>query len=99
MVEELRDLLARGSEKLFQIGFYFTIYAENETKLKKAQTDIEAILGGKLILTKPSVFQMEHGWTCTLPYCLDELDFNRNMNTQALATSLLFHKSLLVFFI
>ena len=30
---------------------------------------------------------MEHGWTCTLPYCLDELDFNRNMNTQALATA------------
>ncbi len=91
--EELRDLLARGSEKLFQIGFYFTIYAENETKLKKAQTDIEAILGGKLILTKPSVFQMEHGWTCTLPYCLDELDFNRNMNTQALATSFPFSSS------
>ncbi|MBP9773819.1 MAG: DUF87 domain-containing protein [Candidatus Peribacteraceae bacterium] len=91
--EELRDLLARGSEKLFQIGFYFTIYAENEAKLKKAQTDIEAILGGKLILTKPSVFQMEHGWTCTLPYCLDELDFNRNMNTQALATSFPFSSS------
>jgi hypothetical protein len=88
--EELRDLLARGSEKLFQLGFYFTIYAENENKLKKAQTDVEAILGGKLVLTKPSVFQMEHGWNSTLPYCLDELDFNRNMNTQALATSFSF---------
>lgn len=91
--EELRDLLSRGSEKLFQMGFYFTLYAENEQKLKKAQTDVEAILGGKLILTKPSVFQMEHGWTSTLPYCLDELDFNRNMNTQALATSFPFSSS------
>lgn len=91
--EELRDLLARGSEKLFQLGFYFTIYAENENKLKKAQTDVEAILGGKLILTKPSAFQMEHGWNSTLPYCLDELDFSRNMNTQALATSFPFSSS------
>ena len=91
--EELRDLLARGSEKLFQLGFYFTIYAENESKLKKVQTDVEAILGGKLILTKPTSFQMEHGWNSCLPYCLDELDFNRNMNTQALATSFPFSSS------
>lgn len=91
--EELRDLLARGSEKLFQLGFYFTIYAENEQKLKKIQTDVEAILGGKLILTKPTAFQMEHGWTSCLPYCMDELDFNRNMNTQALSTSFPFSSS------
>lgn len=91
--EELRDLLARGSEKLFQLGFYFTIYAENEAKLKKVQTDVEAILGGKLILTKPSAFQMEHGWNSCLPYALDELDFNRNMNTQALSTSFPFSSS------
>lgn len=91
--EELRDLLARGSEKLFQLGFYFTIYAENEAKLKKVQTDVEAILGGKLILTKPTAFQMEHGWNSCLPYCMDELDFNRNMNTQALATSFPFSSS------
>ena len=91
--EELRDLLARGSEKLFQLGLYFTLYAENDTKLKKVQTDVESILGGKLILTKPAAFQMEHGWTSCLPYCLDELDFNRNMNTQALATSFPFSSS------
>lgn len=91
--EELRDLLARGAEKLFQLGFYFTIYAEDDQKLKKAQTDVEAVLGGKLILTKPAVFQMEHGWTSSLPYALDELAFNRNMNTQAIATSFPFSSS------
>lgn len=91
--EELRDLLARGSEKLFQLGLYFTLYAENDIKLKKIQTDVEAILGGKLILTKPATFQMEHGWTSCLPYALDELDFNRNMNTQAIATSFPFSSS------
>lgn len=85
--EELRDLLARGREKLFQFGLYFTVYAEDDEKLKKIQTDLESILGGRLILTKPAVFQMEHAWTSTLPFCLDEIDINRNMNTAPLATS------------
>lgn len=91
--EELRDLLARGQEKLFQFGMYLTIYAEDEEHLKKLQTDIESILGGRLILTKPSMFQMEHGWNSTLPLCLDELEINRNMNTSPLASSFPFSSS------
>lgn len=85
--EELRDILARGKEKLFQFGLYVTLYAEDEDKMKKIQTDIESILGGRLILTKPAVFQMEHAWVSSLPYCLDEIDINRNMNTAPIATS------------
>jgi conjugal transfer ATP-binding protein TraC len=85
--EELRDLLARGQEKLFQFGLYVTIYAEDKEALKKTQTDIESILGGKLVLTKPSWFQMDGGWMSTLPICLDKLEINRNMNTSPLATS------------
>jgi len=91
--EELRDLLARGQEKLFQFGMYVTIHADSEEEMKKLQTDIESILGGKLVLTKPSMFQMEHGWTSTLPLCLDELEINRNMNTSPLAASFPFSSS------
>ncbi|MBI2117404.1 ATP-binding protein [Candidatus Peregrinibacteria bacterium] len=91
--EELRDLLARGQEKLFQFGMYVTIYADSEEEMKKLQTDIESILGGKLVLTKPAMFQMEHGWTSTLPLCLDELEINRNMNTSPLAASFPFSSS------
>lgn len=85
--EELRDLLARGQEKLFQFGLYVTVYADDAQHLKKTQTDVESILGGRLILTKPAMFQMEHAWTSTLPLCMDEIDINRNMNTSPLATS------------
>lgn len=91
--EELRDLLARGQEKLFQFGMYITLYAEDEERLKKVQTDIESVLGGKLILTKPAMFQMEHAWTSTLPICLDEIEINRNMNTSPLAASFPFSSS------
>ncbi len=91
--EELRDLLARGQEKLYQFGLYISIYADDEDKLKKLQTDVESVLGGKLVLTKPALFQMEHGFTSTLPLCLDELEINRNMNTSPLATSFPFSSS------
>ncbi len=91
--EELRDLLARGQEKLFQFGMYVTIYAEDEERLKKVQTDVESVLGGKLVLTKPAMFQMEHAWTSTLPICLDEIEINRNMNTSPLAASFPFSSS------
>jgi conjugal transfer ATP-binding protein TraC len=91
--EELRDLLARGQEKLFQFGMYVTMYAEDEERLKKVQTDVESVLGGKLVLTKPAMFQMEHAWTSTLPICLDEIEINRNMNTSPLAASFPFSSS------
>lgn len=91
--EELRDLLARGQEKLFQFGMYLTIYAEDEERLKKVQTDVESVLGGKLILTKPAMFQMEHAWTSTLPLCIDEIEINRNMNTSPIAASFPFSSS------
>ncbi|HVW66835.1 MAG TPA: DUF87 domain-containing protein [Candidatus Peribacteraceae bacterium] len=91
--EELRDLLARGQEKLFQFGMYITLYGEDEEHLKKTQTDIESILGGKLVLTKPAMFQMEHAWNSTLPLCLDEIEINRNMNTSPLAASFPFSSS------
>jgi conjugal transfer ATP-binding protein TraC len=91
--EELRDLLARGAEKLFQFGMYITMYAEDEERLKKVQTDVESVLGGKLVLTKPAMFQMEHAWTSTLPICLDEIEINRNMNTSPLAASFPFSSS------
>ena len=91
--EELRDLLTRGREKLFQFGMYVTLYSDDEEKLKKLQTDIESLLGGKLVLTKPAVFQMEHAWTSTLPLCLDELEISRNMNTSPIATSFPFSSS------
>lgn len=91
--EELRDLLARGREKLYQFGMYISLYSSDEEKLKKLQIDVESIMSGKLVLTKPSVFQMEHGWISTLPFALDELEINRNMNTSPLATSFPFSSS------
>ena len=91
--EELRDLLTRGREKLFQLGLYVTIYSDDQEKLKKLQTDVESLLGGKLVITKTAYMQMEHGWISTLPFGIDELEINRNMNTSPAAACFPFSSS------
>ncbi|MCK5467782.1 MAG: DUF87 domain-containing protein [Cyclobacteriaceae bacterium] len=85
--EELRRNIQRGEEKFFQLGLYITIYAEDEDKLKKNQTKLESALGGKLILTKSTDLQMEHGFNSCIPLAMDELEVTRNMNTNPLSTT------------
>ncbi|MBU1446545.1 DUF87 domain-containing protein [Patescibacteria group bacterium] len=84
--EELRTQIQRGQEKFFQFGFYFTLYAEDQKKLQHIAKQLTSLLGGKLILTKRADFQAEHGFTSTLPLCLDELEVTLNMNTSPLST-------------
>lgn len=91
--EELRTQIQRGQEKFFQFGLYFTIYGEDDKKLEKISKQLESLLGGKLILTKKSELQMEHGFNSTLPLCLDELEVNRNMNTSPLSSTFPFSSS------
>lgn len=91
--EELRTQIQRGQEKLFQFGLYFTIYAEEEKKIAKVAKQLESILGGKLILTKKTELQTEHGFNSTLPLALDELEVARNMNTSPLSTTFPFSSS------
>jgi type IV secretory pathway VirB4 component len=85
--EDLRNRLQRGEEKFFQFALYFTIYSEDEDKIKKIATQLESILGGKLVLTKRADAQMEHAFNSCLPLCIDELEIMRNMNTNPLSTT------------
>lgn len=91
--EELRRNIQRGEEKFFQYALYFTIYSSDEEKLKKIQTKLESALGGKLVLTKATDLQMEHGFNSTIPLAMDELEVTRNMNTGPLSTTFPFTSS------
>lgn len=91
--EELRRNIQRGEEKFFQYALYFTIYSDSEEQIKKVQTRLESTLGGKLVLTKPTDIQMEHGLNSTLPLGMDELEVIRNMNTNPLSTTFPFTSS------
>ncbi len=91
--ERLRDQLARGQEKFFQFGLYFTIYADSPENIKKTQTTIQSILGGKLVLSKPADFQHQHGFETTLPLGIDNLEVYRSINTEPLSSSFPFTSS------
>jgi len=85
--EQLRTEIQRGQEKFFQFALYFTVYADDEAKLKKVAKQLESLLGGKLILTKRAQVRAEQAFTSCLPLCLDEVDEIRNMNTSPLSST------------
>ena len=91
--EQLRVDLQRGLERFFQLGVYFTIYADSAEELKKTTERIQTIFGGQLIMTRPADFQAERGFNSTLPQGTDELNITRNMNTSPLSTTFPFVSS------
>ncbi len=91
--EELRRNIQRGEERFYQFGLYFTIYGEDDDKIKKTQTKLETALGGKLILTKSADLQMEHAFNSCIPLAQDQLEISHNMNTNPLSTTFPFSSS------
>src|ERR1035437_9948931 len=51
-LEGLRDNLQQAQEKLFDVGLYITIYANNEEELNKFESEIKSILESRLIYVK-----------------------------------------------
>jgi conjugal transfer ATP-binding protein TraC len=92
-VESLRDVLQRGEVRLFQYGLYFTLYAQSAEELKTITDQVESSLGGMLIYTKQSVFQMEQGFTSTLPLMSDGLNVLRNLDTASMSSTFPFTSS------
>jgi type IV secretory pathway VirB4 component len=92
-IENLRDVLQRGEIRLFQYGLYFTIYATSIEELRTVVDQLESTLGGLLIFTKESVFQMEQGFTSTLPLMQDKLSVLRNLDTGSLSSTFPFVSS------
>jgi len=92
-IESLRDVLQRGEIRLFQYGLYFTVYATSIEELRTVVDQLESTLGGLLIFTKESVFQMEQGFTSTLPLMQDKLSVLRNLDTGSLSSTFPFVSS------
>ncbi len=92
-IEELRDRLTQGTERFFRMGLYFTVHAREKKELDDAVAKIESMLEGKLIYTKPAIYQMEQGFISTLPLAHDVLQVGTNMNTSPLSTAFPFVSS------
>lgn len=92
-IEELRDRLVQGTERFFQYSLYITIYGKTLDDLDDTLAQIEVLLEGRLVYAKPALFQMEQGFTSTLPLGRDELVVSTNMNSSPLSTSFPFVSS------
>ena len=86
-IEALRDVLQRGEVRLFQFGLYFTVYAKSTDELRTVVDQLESTLGGLLIYTKETMFQMEQGFDSTLPLMTDNINVLRNMDTGSLSST------------
>ncbi|MCF7906182.1 ATP-binding protein [Candidatus Gracilibacteria bacterium] len=91
--QSLRIDLQRGTEKFFQVGIYFTIYAETKEKLGKSTRQLETLLGGQLVMTRGADYRVERAFETTLPECTDMIEVVRNMNTSPLSTTFPFVSS------
>lgn len=85
-IERLRDELQQGQSKMFNVGLYITIYADNEEELDKVETEIKSVLDARLVYLKPALFQQGEGFISILPICQDELEVNYKLNSSPLST-------------
>lgn len=85
-LEDLRDKLQQSEEKLFDVGFYLSIYGDDEAQINKVENDIRGILDAKLINMKPALFQQEPGLKSVFPLNDDQLAVHSKFNSSPLSS-------------
>lgn len=85
-LEGLRDNLMQAQEKMFDVGVYITIYADNDLELFKIENEIKSILESKLIYIKPALFQQEDGFKSIIPIGTDLLSVHQKLNSEPLSS-------------
>ena len=85
-LEGLRDNLMQAQEKMFDVGIYITIYADNDLDLFKTENEIKSILESKLIYIKPALFQQEDGFKSVIPIDTDLLGIHQKLNSEPLSS-------------
>jgi type IV secretory pathway VirB4 component len=86
-IDQLREDLSSGQQRIFKVGLYFTVYAKSQQELNEASERLIATLGGLLVYTKQAIFQAEQGFHTTLPIGEDELQITKNLDTNSLSTT------------
>jgi len=85
-LEGLRDNLIQAQEKMFDVGVYLTIYADNEMELFKVESEVKSILESKLIYIKPALFQQVDGFKSVIPINTDLLEIHQKLNSEPLSS-------------
>ncbi len=85
-LETLRDQLQQAQEKIFDVGIYITIYADNSDELDKFESEMKSILESKLVYVKPAIFQQEEGFKSVIPLATDLLNVHSKLNSEPLSS-------------
>jgi len=85
-LEQLRDQLQEAQEKLFDVGLYISVYAENDAELDKIESEIKSILEAKMVYIKPALFQQKEGFESSIPVCNDVLQVTQKLNSSPLSS-------------
>jgi len=85
-LESMRDNLVQAQQKMFDVGIYITIYADNENELFKIENEIKSILESKLIYIKPALFQQEDAFKSVIPVNTDLLGIHQKLNSEPLSS-------------
>ena len=84
---ELQDRIADGSERLFDVALYVTVWADNSHDLDEATVRVETLLGTRLIHTRRLLLQMRSGLVSSMPLGVDHVRLGRVLSTSALSAT------------
>ncbi len=85
-LENLRDKLQQAQEKIFDVGLYVSIYADDEAELRKTESEIKSMLESRLIYIRPALFQQEEGIRSVIPTGTDVLEVHQKLNSSPLSS-------------
>src|SRR5439155_3393622 len=83
----LRDELAHGAERLFDVTLALTLWADTRDELDARSEHLEALLGSRCLQSRPLRFQMREGLLATLPLATESVGASRLLSTSALGAT------------
>jgi len=92
-MEELRDKLQTGIERMFKFGLYVTVYADSQKELDNKTDQVKKMLESRLINAKTAIFQTKKGFQTTSPLLSDKLLIHNSLNTEPLSSAFPFISS------
>jgi len=91
--DRLAFSLARGEGRLFHLGCYVTVFAEDEESLATECARLRGLCHSMLLEVHPTTFRSLEGYRSTLPLGVDLLRLRRSFDTEALAATFPFASS------
>ncbi|MCX6738219.1 MAG: ATP-binding protein [Candidatus Parcubacteria bacterium] len=85
-IEVLRDRLQTAQERMFRVGLYLTIYADDKKELEKIEGGLRSILESRLVYIKPALYQQDRAMISAYPVGIDRLQVHTSINTSPLST-------------